>query len=101
MRYSNPPKATSRPCLPSVEQLDDRVLLSAAVVGQTGGDGGDSNGGGVAGEPTAVERDFTSLLDAELAALKLAGDAQEKVSPIFIKLGQEFFKIDSLLLTSL
>jgi type VI secretion system secreted protein Hcp len=119
--------ATSRPCLPAVEQLGDRILLSA-VAPAAASDG-----------PPPVDRVLIGLLQGELklatqeaAVLKLVGgadpqllnkltDAFAKVNrDIFLKLGdikgeslddkhkdqianldQDFLKIDNILADSL
>jgi hypothetical protein len=86
----------SRPCLPAIEQLDDRVLLSAAV------------GGDVIVEPPnpasssqiliGLLKGSFDLLKVELEALKFAAEDIKlaEVPNLVHKLNLEFFKIDQI-----
>ena len=90
-------RKSPRPCLPAIEQLDSRQLLSASV-------GGDD----IIVEPPAPASSSqiligllnggVDLIKGELTALKLAAeDLKLAEVPNFLhKLNQEFFKIDQI-----
>jgi hypothetical protein len=88
------PKAPSRPCLPAVEQLGDRILLSAdvAVIGDNPGE---------SPPPPPIDQILVGLLKGqlemathELAALKIAGAANPK---LVHKLTEGLLKVDDVL----
>jgi len=88
------PKTPSRPCLPAVEQLGDRILLSAdiAVIGDNPGEN----------PPPAIDQILVGLLKGELemanhelAALKLAGQSDPK---LVHKLTVGLINVDDILL---
>jgi hypothetical protein len=100
----NPPDGApaplpSRPCLPAVEALGDRVLLSAAP-------GAASNGPPPADQVLiGLLKGELSLVNQQLAALKLAADADPqtlhkltdgflKVDDVLVKYGEAFIKGD-------
>jgi hypothetical protein len=93
--------ARSRPCLPAVEQLDDRILLSAAVDPGTGGDGGSDNGDAVptTGILIGLIKGELNLIKGEVDALKLAESADIFSKDDALKiLSNQFLKIDQTLL---
>jgi hypothetical protein len=86
---SPPPQAPSRPCLPAVEPLGDRILLSAVAPAAA------SEG------PPPIDRVLIGLIKGELnlatgelAALKLAGGDNAQ---LLHKLTEGFLKIDDVI----
>jgi hypothetical protein len=77
-------KTPSRPCLPAIEQLDDRVMLSVAVEGAPKGDNQILIG---------LLRGQVGLVSEEVNALKLAGDLKIDLH----KINQSFLKIDDVI----
>lgn len=76
----------SRPCLPALEQLDDRVLLSVAVEGAPRGDNEILIG---------LLKGQVELVNHEVNALKLAGDLKidvHKISESFLKIDDAIYK---------
>jgi hypothetical protein len=91
--------ARTRPCLPAVEQLDDRILLSAAAVDP--GTGGDEGGGGTTttGILIGLIKGELNLIKGELDAVKLAQGSDLQIKGESLKiLSNEFLKIDQTLL---
>jgi hypothetical protein len=83
---------SSRPCLPVIEQLGDRVMLSAAPVPAAAS----------SEEPPPINQVLIGLLQgelklatSELSALKIAGEAQD--SSLLHKLNEGFLKIDQVI----
>jgi len=74
----------SRPCLPAIEQLDDRVLLSAAVEGSPQGDNQILIG---------LLKGQVELVNHEVNALKLAGDLKIDLH----KINESFLRIDDVI----
>jgi hypothetical protein len=79
---------SSRPCLPVIEQLGDRVMLSAAPVPAASSDG-----------PPPANQILIGLLqgelklaNSELSALRIAGGAEDP--SLVHKLNERFLKID-------
>lgn len=98
----------SRPCLPAVEPLDDRILLSAVPASSEGGAPTPSDilitllKGEIGG---ALAKGDTSLLQGELDALKIAavslGDIKitkpiDTSTPLMVKLTDGFIAIDEI-----
>jgi len=77
-------KTPSRPCLPALEQLDDRVLLSVAVEGAPKGDNEILIG---------LLKGQVELVNHEVNALKLAGDLKIDLH----KINESFLKIDDVI----
>ena len=86
----------ARPCLPAIEALDDRILLSAVVIGPI-----EQPDGAVANPAvlTALFKSGFDLLKAEVAALKFfqGGETDYKESSLKI-LTNQFLKLDQTLL---
>jgi len=80
--------ATARPCLPEVERLDDRILLSASV--QTAAA---DTGGGTTQILIGLLRDGTDMIKGELDAVQLSLRSADPS----IKIWQDFWKVDDLL----
>ena len=78
--------APSRPCLPAIEQLDDRLMLSAS----TGGEGGFKGDNQIL---IGLLRGQLELVDHQVNALKLAGDLKLDIH----KLNDSFLKIDDVI----
>jgi len=82
----------SRPCLPQVEQLDDRLLLSATpdiII---------KEGGGATAVLIGLLKGNVGIVSDELAALNIAADLSgQKFSADYIKFTDAFNKLDDLL----
>jgi hypothetical protein len=81
----------SRPCLPAIEQLDDRVLLSAAVEGAPQGDNQILIG---------LLKGQVELVSHEVQALKLAGDIYLGTGGLKFdlhKVNESFLRIDDVI----
>jgi hypothetical protein len=87
---------TGRPCLPEVERLDDRILLSASVKAAAA----ETGGGGTTQVLIGLLRDGTDLVKGELGVLQAArptDPAGTKDLRGTWKLAQDFWKLDDLL----
>lgn len=78
----------SRPCLPAVEKLDDRLMLSASTdASETPGPNGDT------GILVGLLKGQLTLVSHEINAIKLAGDLKLDVH----KFNESFLKIDDVI----
>src|SRR5258705_11522322 len=81
---ATPGTTPSRPCLPAIEQLDDRVLLSVSFEGAPNGDTQILIG---------LLRGQVPLVSHEVNLLKIAGDLKLDIH----KLNESFLKIDDVI----
>jgi hypothetical protein len=87
----------SRPCLPAIEPLDDRILLSAAPAAAVDQPGGTTANTGIL---IGLLKGQLDLIKGEIATLKLAagGETQIKGESVIKLLTNEFLKLDETVL---